>query len=209
MSGEAQVLPLYPPIISPMESHGMVIPRADAASGLEMRPFAKRDAGPAESEARFAEPRELISGRTAAGPLAQVQGLLALGAGVNGAIATLLPHPDYYNVPGLLSVQITALVYGIVVLMMGDRISFQTLKIGNLFAAVLTTFAVYFSGDSTSGYAVFYLWIGFYVFYYPVTRREAAINLAFSVLCYAVAIAVTPTPPVSAPTDVSFLSIVA
>ena len=154
--------------------------------------------------------RELISGKTAAGPLAQVQGLLALGAAVNGAIATLLPHPDYYNVPGLLSVQISALVYGIVVLMLGDRISFNWLKIGNLLAAVMTTFAVYFSGDSSSGFAIFYLWIGFYVFYYPVSRWEAAGYLVFAGLCYAVAIAITPAPPPDvAHTNVAFFSIVA
>lgn len=186
-----------------MESHGIATSRLEPASWMEMRPFTKRDAGPP------AEPRELISGRAAAGPLAQVQGLLALGAAANGAIATLLPHPAYYNVTGLLSVQICALAYGIVVLMMGDRISFRTLRIGNLLAAVLTTFAVYFSGDSTSGYAVFYLWIGFYVFYYPVTRREAAGNLAFAVIAYAVAIAITPTPPPDTThTDISFFSIV-
>jgi diguanylate cyclase (GGDEF)-like protein/putative nucleotidyltransferase with HDIG domain len=157
-----------------------------------------------------AEPRELISGRTAAGPLAQVQGLLALGAALNGAIATLVPHPAYTDVPGLLCVQISALVYGIVVLMLGDRISFQTLKVGNLLAAVMTTFAVYFSGDSSSGYAIFYLWIGFYVFYYPVSRWEATGYLAFAALCYAVAIAITPTPPPDAAhTDVAFFSIVA
>jgi diguanylate cyclase (GGDEF)-like protein/putative nucleotidyltransferase with HDIG domain len=177
--------------------------RTEAASWGEMRPFTKRDAGPDE-------PRELISGRAYAGPLAQVQGLLALGAAVNGAIATLLPHPGYFNVPGLLAVQISALVYGIVVLMMGERISFQALKIGNLLAAGMTTFAVYFSGDSTSGYAIFYLWIGFYVFYYPVSRREAAGNLLFAACCYAIAIAITPTPPAGAAhTDLSFFSIVA
>lgn len=157
-----------------------------------------------------AAPRELISGRTAAGPLAQVQGLLALGAGINGAIATLLPHPDYYNVPGLLSVQISALAYGIIVLMLGDRISFNVLKVGNLLAAILTTLAVYFSGDSSSGYAIFFLWIGFYVFYYPVSRWEAAGYILFAALCYAVAIAITPTPPPGAAhTNVAFFSIVA
>ncbi len=46
----------------------------------------------------------------------------------------------------------------------------------------LTTAAVYFSGDSASGYAIFYLWIGFYVFYYPVSRWEAAVNLAFAAI---------------------------
>jgi diguanylate cyclase (GGDEF)-like protein/putative nucleotidyltransferase with HDIG domain len=185
-----------------MENTGPTAP-ADAASRFEMRARPRSDAAPVE-------PRELISGRTAAGPLAQVQGMLALGAAVNGAIATLLPHPDYFNVPGLLSVQISALTYGIVVLMLGDRVSFGILKVGNLLAAVLTTFAVYFSGDSASGYAIFYLWIGFYVFYYPVSRWEAAGYIVFAAFCYAVAIAITPTPPPGAAhTNVAFFSIVA
>ena len=36
-------------------------------------------------------------------------------------------------------------------------------------ATLMTSFAVYFSGDSTSGYA-FYVWVGLYVFYFPVSR---------------------------------------
>jgi hypothetical protein len=107
-------------------------------------------------------------------------------------------------------VQISALVYGIVVLMLGDRIWFGTLKVGNLLAAVLTTLAVYFSHDSSSGFAIFYLWIGFYIFYYPVSRWEAAGYLAFAALSYAVAIVITPAPPPGAGhTDVAFFSIVA
>ena len=120
----------------------------------------------------------MISGRDAAGPLALVQALLALGAAINGAIATLLPHPDYFNVPALLAIQVVSLAYGLYVLSRRDTVSLLTLRIGNLFAAVLTTFAVYFSGDATSGYAIFYLWIGFYIFYYPVSRTEAGLNLA-------------------------------
>jgi diguanylate cyclase (GGDEF)-like protein/putative nucleotidyltransferase with HDIG domain len=186
-----------------MEMRGKGRKPANEGGGLEMLTLPRGDGEPGA-------PRELISGRAAAGPLAQVQGLLALGAAVNGAIATLLPHPDYYNVPGLLSVQISALVYGMVVLMLGDRIWFNTLKVGNLFAAILTTLAVYFSHDSSSGYAIFYLWIGFYVFYYPVSKWEAAGYLAFAGLCYAVAIAITPAPPPDAAhTNVAFFSIVA
>ena len=176
---------------------------ADEAGGLEVLALSGSENDPAA-------PRELISGKAAAGPLAQVQGLLALGAAVNGALATLLPHPHYYNVPGLLMVQISALAYGIVVLMLGDRIWFGTLKVGNLLAAVLTTLAVYFSHDSSSGFAIFYLWIGFYIFYYPVSRWEAAGYLAFAALSYAVAIVITPAPPPGAGhTDVAFFSIVA
>src|SRR3954453_733724 len=132
-------------------------PQRAAGSDSTMSKFRTRHKTPR------AEPRELISGRAAAGPLAQVQALLALGAAINGAFATLLPHPSYYNVVGLLTVQVSALAYGVTVLVLRDKISFSTLRIGNLLAAVMTTFAVYFSGDSTSGYAIFYLWIGFYV----------------------------------------------
>ncbi|MDP9188708.1 MAG: diguanylate cyclase [Actinomycetota bacterium] len=156
------------------------------------------------------EPRELLSGRTAAGPLAQVQALLALGAAINGAIATLLPHPSYFNEPALLGVQVVALSYGFFVLLRRDTISLLTLRIGNLFAAVLTTVAVYYSGDATSGYAIFYLWIGFYVFYYPISRTEAALNLAFAAACYAVAIVITPEPPADqANAQIAFFSIIA
>ena len=159
---------------------------------------------------RGEQPRELISGLTAAGPLAQVQALLALGAAINGAVATLLPHPAYVDVAGLLAVQVSALAYGLTVLALRDRIPFGILRIGNLLAAVMTTFAVYFSGDSTSGYVIFYLWIGFYVFYYPVSRLEAAGYLAFAAGCYLVAIMITPTAPADAVNShISFFSIVA
>jgi diguanylate cyclase (GGDEF)-like protein/putative nucleotidyltransferase with HDIG domain len=135
--------------------------------------------------------------------------MLAVGAALNGAIATLLPHPSFYNVMGLLAVQVAALAYGFVVLVWRDKISLIWLRVGNLCAAVMTTCAVYFSGDSTSGYAIFYLWIGFYVFYYPVSKFEAAMNLAFAAACYGVAIMITPTPPPDPNSSISFFSVVA
>ncbi len=49
----------------------------------------------------------------------------------------------------------------------------------------MTSVAVYFSGDSTSGYALFYVWVGLYVFYFPVTRVDAALNVLWAALNYA------------------------
>ena len=160
-------------------------------------------------ESSTAQPRELISGVAATGPLAQVQAYLAVGAALTGAVGALLPHPPYFNVAGLLAVQALALAYGITVLALRKRISYSFLRLGNLFAAVLTTAAVYFSGDSASGYAIFYLWIGFYVFYYPVSRLEAALVIVWGVINYAVAIAITPVPAVAGPhADIHFFAIV-
>ncbi len=151
----------------------------------------------------------MLSGEGAAGPFAQVQAYLAIGAAITGALGALLPHPAYFDVAGLLAVQACSLGYGIFVLALRSRISFSFLRIGNLCAAVLTTFAVYFSGDSAGAYAIFYLWIGFYVFYYPVSRAQAAFNIGWGVLMYAVAIAITPTPPPAAGNiDVAFFAIV-
>ena len=62
------------------------------------------------------EPREVLTGRAATGPLAQVQAYLAVGAALTGAAGALLPHPDYFDVTGLLAVQIAALLYGMTVL---------------------------------------------------------------------------------------------
>jgi hypothetical protein len=53
----------------------------------------------------------------------------------------------------------------------------------------------HFSGDSTSGYALFYVWVGLYVFYFPVTRRDAALNVLWAFLNYGVVIAITPSAP--------------
>lgn len=155
------------------------------------------------------EPREVLSGEGAAGPFAQVQAYLAIGAALTGALGAILPHPDYFNVTGLLAVQACSLGYGLFVLALQNRISFAFLRIGNLCAAVLTTFAVYFSGDSAGAYAIFYLWIGFYVFYYPVSRTQAAVNIGWGVANYAIAIAITSTPPAAASNlDVAFFAIV-
>ena len=62
--------------------------------------------------------------------------------------------------------------------------------------ACMTTAAVIFSGDAISGYALFYLWVGLYVFYFPLIesrrRRSTSSGLALN---YAFAIAVTPIAP--------------
>jgi diguanylate cyclase (GGDEF)-like protein/putative nucleotidyltransferase with HDIG domain len=59
---------------------------------------------------------------------------------------------------------------------------------------MLTTAAVIFSGNAISGYALMYLWVGLYVFYFPLSKVDAALNVVWAGLNYAFAIAVTPIP---------------
>jgi diguanylate cyclase (GGDEF)-like protein/putative nucleotidyltransferase with HDIG domain len=148
-----------------------------------------------EQRLRSHDPRDLLAGPASARPIAQAQAYLAVGAALTGALGAILPHPSYFNTTGILLVDATALAWAIWMFRTAGRIPFWLLRLAPALATVMTSFAVYFSGDSTSGYALFYVWVGLYVFYFPVTRADAAINVLWAFLNYAVIIAITPAAP--------------
>jgi diguanylate cyclase (GGDEF)-like protein/putative nucleotidyltransferase with HDIG domain len=144
---------------------------------------------------RSREPSELLAGPAAARPIALAQGYLAIGAALTGALGAVLPHPGYFDTTGILIVDGAALVWGLWMFRYAGRIPFWLLRLAPALATVMTSFAVYFSGDSTSGYALFYVWVGLYVFYFPVTRTDAGLNVLWAFANYAVVIALTPSAP--------------
>src|SRR3954471_14699374 len=144
---------------------------------------------------RSHHPQELLAGPAAARPIALAQAYLGAGAAVIGALGVLLPHPDYFNVPAILAVDATALIWAFWMFRTAGRIPFWALRLGPAMATVMTSAAVHFSGDATSGYALFYVWVGLYVFYFPITKRDAALNVAWTLINYAVVIAFTPIDP--------------
>lgn len=147
---------------------------------------------------RANEPTQLLSGPAAARPVALAQAYLAAGAAVTGTAAALLPHPAYFNVTGLLAVQGAAALWALFMFAGAGRIPFWVLRLGPALATVMTTAAVYFSGDATSGYSLLYLWVGLYVFYFPLSKLDAAANVLWAAGNYAIAIAITPTAPAGA-----------
>jgi diguanylate cyclase (GGDEF)-like protein/putative nucleotidyltransferase with HDIG domain len=144
---------------------------------------------------RSRNPQELLAGPAAARPIALAQAYLGAGAAVIGALGVLLPHPSYFNVPGILAVDATALLWALWMFRTAGRIPFWVLRLAPALATVMTSFAVYFSGDATSGYALFYVWVGLYVFYFPISNRDAAINVVWAALNYGAIIAITPIDP--------------
>jgi diguanylate cyclase (GGDEF)-like protein/putative nucleotidyltransferase with HDIG domain len=144
---------------------------------------------------RSRRPQELLAGPAAARPIALAQAYLGVGAAVIGALGALLPHPAYFNVAGILAVDGTALLWGLWMFRTAGRIPFWLLRLGPALATVMTSFAVYFSGDATSGYALFYVWVGLYVFYFPISNRDAALNVVWALANYGVIIAITPVDP--------------
>jgi diguanylate cyclase (GGDEF)-like protein/putative nucleotidyltransferase with HDIG domain len=144
---------------------------------------------------RSHKPGELLSGPAAARPIALAQAYLGTGAALISALAAVLPHPSYFNVAGILAVDAVTLVWSLWIFRTAGRLPFWFLRIGAALGTVLTSFAVYFSGDATSGYALFYVWVGLYVFYFPISNRDAAINVVWALLNYAAIIAITPIDP--------------
>jgi diguanylate cyclase (GGDEF)-like protein/putative nucleotidyltransferase with HDIG domain len=144
---------------------------------------------------RSHKPQELLAGPAAARPIALAQAYLGAGAAVIGALGVLLPHPYYFNVPAILAVDLTALLWAIWMFRTAGRIPFWFLRLGPALATVMTSVAVYFSGDATSGYALFYVWVGLYVFYFPISNKDAALNVVWALVNYALVIAITPINP--------------
>src|SRR3954452_9186491 len=144
---------------------------------------------------RSRRPQELLAGPAAARPIALAQAYLGTGAALNSALAAVLPHPSYFNVLGILAVDAITLLWSFWQFRTAGRIPFWFLRVGAALGTVMTSFAVYFSGDATSGYALFYVWVGLYVFYFPISKRDAALNVLWAAVNYGVVVAITPIDP--------------
>jgi diguanylate cyclase (GGDEF)-like protein/putative nucleotidyltransferase with HDIG domain len=148
-----------------------------------------------DRQLRANEPSSLLSGPAARRPVALAQAYLAAGAAVTGTIAALLPHPAYANTAGLLAVQGGAALWATFMFLRASHIPIWVLRFGPAIATAMTTVAVILSGSSTSGYALMYIWVGLYVFYFPLTRIDAALNVIWATANYGLAILVTPVAP--------------
>jgi diguanylate cyclase (GGDEF)-like protein/putative nucleotidyltransferase with HDIG domain len=159
------------------------------------RPDLDREDARGARRLRSRDPRELIAGRAGTAGVARAQGYLAFGGGLIGLLAVLLPHPAQFDTTGLILVQIGSVLTGLFLFAFAERVHYRALAWGPALGTLNTTLCVYFSGDSTSSFALFYLWVALYVFYFPASWKQGVFFVLFTVVNYAVAIAITPDPP--------------
>jgi diguanylate cyclase (GGDEF)-like protein len=120
-------------------------------------------------------PIALASDRLTPEVAARAQAYLFLGAGIVGALGVLLPHPARFNEAGMLGVQTSSILASIVLFVAPQLAPRWFLAAGPYCAAALTSVVLVFSGDGTSGYVLFYLWVALYAFYYLRPLRAAAL----------------------------------
>ena len=110
--------------------------------------------------------------------VARAQAYLFLSGGIVGALGVLLPHPPRFDEPGMLAVQISAILGGLLLLALQHRVPRILLTVGPYLAVLSTCFAVVFSGEATSPYLLFFLWVAFYAFYFLPKRSAMALALS-------------------------------
>ena len=156
-------------------------------AGRPVRTFGVGDAS-VELPTRFG--RNIDPGRV---PIARAQALLGVGAALVGLVGVLLPHPAEFNEAGLLATQALSFGFGVILFVWAGRIPTWVLHAMPVCATLLTTASILFSGDATSAYAMFYIWVGLYAFFL-LPRVEAAAQIGFAIANYIFAVAVLDGP---------------
>jgi diguanylate cyclase (GGDEF)-like protein/putative nucleotidyltransferase with HDIG domain len=117
-------------------------------------------------------------------------GLFAAGATL-AALTVALPHPSDQNDLGLLAIVAGAYAVAGVLHWRARKLPPWTLPLALAWGSSLITGVAYFSGASPSPLVFFYLWIPLYASYF-LTRREAALQVAYVGLVYATLLALRP-----------------
>jgi diguanylate cyclase (GGDEF)-like protein/putative nucleotidyltransferase with HDIG domain len=102
-----------------------------------------------------------------------------------GMAAVLLPHPPTFNEPALLAVQGLSILIAVWLYASADRVPRWVLTVTPAAGVLLTSAAVLATGDPTSGYTLFYLWVAIISFYF-LSRRETVFQIAWAIANYGV-----------------------
>src|SRR5689334_11958858 len=120
---------------------------------------------------------------------ARAQAYLFASAGLVGALGVVLPHPERFHDVWMLAVQGSSVASAILLFLFPARAPRWFLALGPYAAAVFTSIVLLASGDGTSPYLLFYLWVAFYAFYF-LPNREATWLALFTIVNYAAVLVV-------------------
>lgn len=144
---------------------------------LGSTPFAQR--------LRWSAPTGAVLDPTADRAVMARAGVYLFGAGATLALVWLaLPHSLETNGTGIVATAAAAYVAALVALVGFDRLPPWTFQLIAACGTGFITLAVHFTGEPSSAYALFYIWIALYALYF-FTRTEAALHVLLIGLAYA------------------------
>jgi diguanylate cyclase (GGDEF)-like protein len=115
--------------------------------------------------------------------MSSVLGGLFLAGAIIGALSLILPHPSSFDSPELWSNVVLALVAGILLLLLRNRLPAWSLQLVVVGGTAVVTRAVYYGHDPSGFYTIWYLWIGVYSFFF-FGSRWGAVQMAIVGLGY-------------------------
>jgi diguanylate cyclase (GGDEF)-like protein len=115
---------------------------------------------------------------------ARALGWLYMAGATIGLVSLLLPHPPQADVAGLFSNVAIAYAAAAGLLLGAARVRMWALHVALAIGSLLITRAVVLSGEATSFYSVWFIWVGLYAFYF-FGRPGAAAHVAFVAILYA------------------------
>jgi diguanylate cyclase (GGDEF)-like protein/putative nucleotidyltransferase with HDIG domain len=119
-------------------------------------------------------------------------GLFCAGATL-ALLTVLLPHSSRANVLGLLAIVANAYVVAGLLFWRARAVSSSVLQAALAWGSTLITGVAYFSGSTPSPLVFFYLWVFLYSAYF-FTRKEAALQIVYVGIAYAVLLVAAPPP---------------
>jgi diguanylate cyclase (GGDEF)-like protein/putative nucleotidyltransferase with HDIG domain len=114
-------------------------------------------------------------------------GVLFLAGGILTLLSLTLPLSDAAWLPGVAALGISAAAAGTGMLAFGPRLPERLMSPSLAFGTVLITLGDITNRDSTSVYALFYVWVGFEAYFF-LDRRQAIAHIAFIATAYAFAL---------------------
>ena len=134
-----------------------------------------------------ATPSLVVNPESERGLLARYGGYLLLTGGVLGLLSVAVPHSEYLDPLGVVSVSAASVAVGVFALWRGQRISLREAHGLILASSAVVTGSVYFTGVSPSPNVLFYIWSSLFVFYFfPI--RQAALYVGFTAVSYGAAL---------------------
>lgn len=122
-------------------------------------------------------------------PTFRIQAAFMIGGSLIGILGVILPHPATFLVPQLVTLNLLSIVLAIGVWLLADRLPVWVAQAGPPIGTLACSLAVILSRDATSAYTLLFIFPGVYAFYF-LKPKEAAANIAFAILNYALAIGV-------------------
>ena len=110
--------------------------------------------------------------------MARTLGYLYLAGATLGLASLALPMSSRSDLPPLLVLVATALVAGVALVLLADRVPAGTVQLFLVAASVLIGLAVHFDGRGASVYGLYFVWVGLMAFYF-LDRWQALLQIAF------------------------------